>query len=456
MQKKRGLTVFILFLTSICLVNASEYKEGEIIVKFKQQTSMSAVQKAFSLNAMSVKKSFKNFSVKIVKIAPGLTVERAIKNLRNDPDVEFAEPNYVRYLLDKLPDDPRFDELWGLGKIDAHKAWDISTGSGNVVAAVIDTGVDYTHPDLKENMWINKDEIPDNNIDDDGNGIVDDVYGYDAVTDDGSPMDNDGHGTHVSGTIGASGNNTIGVSGVNWNVKIMALKCDDEDGGLYVGAIINAIDYLIYMKEKGVNVKVVNGSFGGSHFSQAEYDAISKLKDNGILFIAAAGNDTKDHSSSHTYPSDFDLPNVISVAATDSQDQLASFSDYGTVDVDLGAPGVDILSTVPGGYDVYRGTSMAAPHVVGISALVWGYRPELSYNAMKRILLTSGDAVSSLNGKTVTGKRVNAYNALISPVPTNKPPSASIGNTRLKQMMGTPTLFDGSSSYDSDGEIVSY
>lgn len=455
-------SVFILFITSVCLVwltaftRAGEYKAGEIIVKFKQEVSEPAMRGTLSLNAMSVERSFKNFPMKIVKIAPGLTVENAIENLRSDPNVEFAEPNYVRYLLNKSPDDPKFSQLWGLEKIDAHKAWDITTGSSNIVVAVIDTGIDCTHPDIKDNMWVNVLEIPGNGIDDDDNEVVDDVYGYNAVANSGDPMDTDGHGTHVSGIIGARGNNGIGVCGVNWGVQIMALKCDDEDGGLYVDAVINAIDYLLDMKGKGVNVKVANGSFGGPDFSRSEYRAISKLKDNSVLFIAAAGNDALDHSSNHYYPSDFDLLNVISVAATDSQDQLASFSDYGTVDVDLGAPGVDILSTIPGNYVVYEGTSMAAPHVAGVAALVWCYRHELGCKAIKRILLTSGDSVSSLDGKTVTGKRINAYNALISPVPQIKPPVASVGNTQLTQRFNTPILFDGSLSCDTDGEIVSY
>ncbi|MDD5773584.1 MAG: S8 family serine peptidase [bacterium] len=482
MRKKFTSVMLVLFLTPVYTVifisslssqnTPDEYKKGELIVKFKPETDNSVVQKSLYRNAMSVKKSFNNIPVKIVKIESGLTVEKAIKNLENDPNVEYAEPNFILHGSTVVPNDQQFGKLWGLNNtgqnegiadadIDAPEAWDITTGSGNAVVAVIDSGIDYTHEDLKKNVWANPGEIADNGIDDDGNGVIDDVHGYNAARNNGDPMDDAEHGSHVSGTIGSSGNNGIGISGINWKVKIMALKflepvANGSTEGLTSHAI-ECIDYVLDMKKRGINVRVINNSWGNDSYSFSLYDAISALKDEGILFVASAGNDNVDVSSDPRYPASYNLQNIISVAATDNKDQLAHFSNYGSVDVDLGAPGVGILSTVPDDkYAIWDGTSMAAPHVSGVAALLWDFRPELSYNAIKRILLTSGDPVPGLNGKTVTGKRLNAYNALRSPVPPTEPPVVSIGDTQYIQNKDMPIFFDGSSSYDPDGDIVSY
>ena len=274
--------------------------------------------------------------------------------LRADPAVEAASPNYRRHLL-RQPNDPKFAKLWGMSKIDAPQAWERSVGSPGVVVAVLDTGVDYRHEDLAANMWRNPGEIPGNHIDDDGNGFVDDVYGYDFAADrsgnnDSDPMDIDSHGTHVAGTIGAVGNNGIGVCGVSWQVRLMALKAFRPDMHIYDSDCIEAIDYAVKMKsEFAVNLVAINASFGGGGEDPLQKDAIAAAGDQGIAFVCAAGNDGTDSDATPFYPAGYDLPSIVAVAATDPEDRLASFSNYGANSVDLAAPGVGILSTVPPG-----------------------------------------------------------------------------------------------------------
>jgi subtilisin family serine protease len=296
------------------------------------------------------------------------------------PEVEYATPNYRRELA-ATPNDTYYSSLWGMhntgqtiggvagtvdADIDAPEAWCVSKGSSSIVVAVIDSGIDYNHPDLAANVWINPGETAGDGIDNDGNGYTDDIYGIDPAGSDGSetnpgdsdPMDGIGHGSHCSGTIGAVGNNALGVVGVNWNVRIMGLKFfGDYDGGGWDADAIECMEYLIDQKSRGQNVVVVNASWGGT--SGGDYgalrDAIELVNNAGIVFCAAAGNGGSDgigdnNETTHHYPSDFTLPGIISVAATDNQDALADFSNYGVTSVDLGAPGVDILSTVPGRY----------------------------------------------------------------------------------------------------------
>ncbi|NEO56228.1 MAG: S8 family serine peptidase [Okeania sp. SIO3B5] len=302
--------------------------------------------------------------------------------------------------------------------IDAPEAWDIQTGSNNVVVGVIDTGIDYTHPDLVNNMWTNPGETPGNGIDDDGNGYVDDVYGYDFAYGDSDPFDPiDGHGTHVAGTIGADGNNGQGVVGVNWDVDLMAIKFLDDNGNGNTFGAIQAIEYATMM-----GADLTNNSWGGGGFSQGLYDAIAAAGAADSLFIASAGNSGTDNDATPHYPDGYDLDNIISVANTDQNDNLSSSSQYGARSVDLGAPGTQIASTYPGGgYAYLSGTSMAAPHVSGVAALVLAENPDLSYQEVKDIILESTDPISALDGKTVTGGRLNAFEALssLNTAPTN-------------------------------------
>ncbi|NQU75398.1 MAG: S8 family serine peptidase, partial [Planctomycetes bacterium] len=349
--------------------------------------------------------------------------------LSGNPGIAYYQPNYVMQLW-ALPDDPSFDELWGLNNtgqdggtadadIDAPEAWDYTIGSADIIVGVTDTGVDYTHPDLADNMWINPGETADNGIDDDGNGFIDDIYGWDFGDDDSDPMDDSsiaGHGTHVAGTIGAVGDNGVGVAGVNWDVSIMALKIADQMGFQWNSSIIAANNYAAMMRTSfGVNICVTNNSYGGYGSDQGIYDSIKRLQSAGILFVAAAGNDDINNDTIPAYPASYDLDNIISVAATDRNDELASFSNYGKTSVDLSAPGVEILSTVPNGqYDgTYSGTSMACPHVVGVAALAWSFAPNATYQEIRDAILHGVDLLPDLRGKVATDGRLNAYNTLL-------------------------------------------
>lgn len=292
-------------------------------------------------------------------------------------------------------------------------AWNITTGSEDVVVGVIDTGIDYTHTDLAANMWVNEKEIPDNGIDDDGNGVVDDVFGYNAIDDSGDPMDDNRHGSHCAGIIGAVGDNDEGVTGVNWKVKLMALKFLSGSGGGQLNDALECINYALEMKARGVNLRVLSNSWGGGGYSKALEEAIKDANEAGILFVAAAGNDNANNDRDPHYPSNYDVPNVISVAALDRNDKLASFSNFGEKTVHIAAPGVDVYSTVlDGEYEHLSGTSMATPYVSGVAALVLAKEPKLKVTKLKEQILGSAVPVEALKGKTATGGRLNAERAL--------------------------------------------
>ncbi len=396
------------------------YAPGELLVKYKQGIP-TALQEAYNVELGGVEiQEFPFIGVYHLEIPPHLTVEEAVKKFSADPNVEYAEPNYIVY-ADSTPDDPRFSELWGLhntgqtggitdADIDAPEAWDIQTGSSNVVIAVIDTGVDYNHEDLSSNMWTNPGETPDDGIDNDGNGFVDDVFGWDFCNNDNDPFDDHSHGTHCAGTIGAVGNNSTGVVGVNWTVRIMALKFLSAGGS---GSTADAISCIEYATNMGADI--MSNSSGGGGFSQALKDAITAAHDAGILFVASAGNAGTDNDGDPHYPSSYDVPNIIAVAATDHDDELASWSCYGATSVDLAAPGVSILSSIPGNsYGSKSGTSMATPHVAGLAGLVLSQFPALDNLAVKYNILNNVDVLSDLSGKILTEGRINAYNSLTS------------------------------------------
>ncbi|MEO1615850.1 MAG: S8 family serine peptidase [Planctomycetota bacterium] len=348
---------------------------------------------------------------------------------RNSDSVISFEPNFVLQPT-VVPNDARFDELWGLDNqgsgnqldadIDAPEAWELTTGSSDVVVGVIDSGVDFNHEDLADNMWVNPVECPSgygncvaDGVDDDGNGFVDDFYGWDFYGNDNDPR-GDSHGTHVAGTIAAQGNNETGVTGVAWDAQIMAIRFLGPFGGTLSDAI-ESVNYATAMKrDYGVNVRLTNNSWGGGGFSQALSDAIAASRNADMLFIAAAGNDARNNDSSPAYPASYNLDNIISVAATTSSDELASFSNYGVSRVDLGAPGASILSTTPNdNYGYLSGTSMAAPHVAGVAALGYSINPTASYQEMRGAILSGTDRIAPLIGRTATGGRLNAHNTLV-------------------------------------------
>ncbi len=339
----------------------------------------------------------------------------AIGQLKQDPHVAYAEPDY-RYQYVGIPNDESFELLYGMhntgqtggspdADIDAPEAWDTHTGNKNVLVGINDSGIDYLHPDLKDNVWTNPNEIPGNGIDDDGNGYVDDIHGWDFGANDNDPMDFYGHGTHVSGTVAASGNNAIGVTGVMWSANVVMCKISTDFGGPDVAAAIEALYYA-----KAMGIKVTNNSWGAGPYSQALYDAIA---DSDLLFVAAAGNNGMDNDLFPFYPASYDLDNILSVAATDMHDKLAFFSNFGQETVDIGAPGVDIYSCRVGGDYMYSsGTSMASPHVVGAAGLIWTYNPFIGIVEMKDILMANVDQVTSLEGRVSSNGRLNVAQSL--------------------------------------------
>jgi len=417
---------------------STEHLNGEIIVKFKDEIAHDPLlieQSSATTHIQTggvVKRKFKRFKgLQHVRLSKPENMRKALKSYLENPDIEYAEPNYI-VRISTSPDDTDFNNLWGLhnngqtggtvdADIDATEAWDISTGNATVIVAVIDTGVDYNHDDLASNMWINTAEIPGNGIDDDSNGKVDDDKGWDFITHDNDPYDDNGHGTHCSGTIGAVGDNGIGIAGINWNIKIMPLKAFDASGE---GNTVYAISAIEYAVDNGANI--ISNSWGGSGKSVALQNAIEYANDNDVLFIAAAGNYGMNNDDTPYYPASFDLPNILSVAATNHNDNLAGFSNFGIESVDLAAPGVSIYSTFPpgayinsscndndgDGYGYCSGTSMATPHASGVAALILGEDSTLSRLEIRDLILNTVDVKSSLAGKVLTGGRLNAYNAL--------------------------------------------
>ncbi len=341
------------------------------------------------------------------------TVPRRVRDYRASPWVtEVAEPDYLVELVDTVPDDPRYAELWGLSKIRCPEAWDIETGNGSVVVGVIDSGVDTNHEDLVSNLWVNPWENPTNGIDDDANGYIDDVHGWDFGNDDASVLGPSTHGTHVAGTVAAAGNNSTGVVGVSWNSLVMVLKMFSDGGSGATSDAIDALDYVITMRGRGVPIRLTNNSWGGGGYSSLLENAIEDTGDVGMLFVAAAGNYALNNDVYPFYPASYDSSNILAVAASTSSDRLTSFSHYGASSVDLAAPGINILSTIPGGYGNKSGTSMASPHVAGACALLWEAYPEATWEQVRDFVMTSVKTDAYLLGRMVSGGRLDMAAAI--------------------------------------------
>ncbi len=354
------------------------------------------------------------------------TVPDAIQTYQSSTNVLYAEPDEVLCIDSMISNDTLFDDLWGLHNtgqtggtpdydIDAPEAWNISGGTG-VVVAVLDSGIDYNHEDLHPNVWSNTGEIAGNGIDDDGNGYIDDIYGIDAVNNDSDPMDDNNHGTHCAGIIAAVRNNSTGVVGVAWGAKVMALKCFNSSGKGYVSDQIDCTRYVIMMAQTGVNVKVTSNSYSGTRYSSTLRDEIKNLKSLGIMVTAAAGNDgwDLDDKGKNIYPACYNEENVISVAAMDHNGNMPAWSNRGTTRVDLAAPGNSIISTVRNNdYAYMSGTSMATPYVAGTMALLFSYEPSLTVARAREVLLGGVDPLPGpVGGLTVTDGGVNAATSL--------------------------------------------
>ena len=421
------------------LRRSAEDSEPEVLVRFKPNVNLSQIKALAARNNDRVEDEIESVKglVAIDDLDNANASDVANQYLAMSDVVAYAEPNFQINLeepppshssqdrLDRpigFPNDPQFESQWALnnvgqngGKehadIDALKAWAKTQGSEDVVVAVLDSGVDYTHKDLVANMWMRPENLPQ--YTDDELGTVNDLQGFDADANAPDPMDDNGHGTHCAGIIGAEGDNDEGIAGINWHVQIMPLKFLGRGGFGTTKNAIEAINYAIDRKQKGVNVRVINASWGSTQYSKALEDAIRAAGEQGILFVAAAGNNGTDNDKRAHYPSNYNLPNVISVAALDRSDALASFSNFGIKTVHVAAPGRDIRSTWLN--DEYRdasGTSMAAPQVSGVAALILAAEPKLSVEKLRERILKSVDKIDSLNGRIASGGRINAAKAL--------------------------------------------
>jgi subtilisin family serine protease len=485
-EKMKKLTALFTLVACVCLfglISASdpgsqdqefglgEYVPNEVLVRFKRETAPELIKSAIgSVHARIITNSGREIITSDwepaslstrsflldhytfhLLVSDEIGTIGALAVLKTNPIIEYAEKNSISYLYVD-PNDTHFGQLWGMknhgqtggtpdADIDAPEAWNIFTGSPDTVVAIIDTGIDYNHLDLQGNIWINTDEIPANDIDDDGNSFIDDYRGWNFVSNNNNPMDDSYpvyHGTHVAGTIGATGNNSEGVVGVNWTVKLMAIKAANSLGQLTDANIAHAIEYAIIN-----GARVTNNSYGGHSYSQTVSNAIWLAKAEGQLFVAAAGNypqiSERDNDKTPVYPAGYSIGNIVSVLATDQFDGLPTYSHYGKTSVDLGAPGGtnnpsypagNILSTSGGnGYQSLHGTSMATPHVTGVAALALGKCPPMSCTQLRERLLSKVDVLGSLTNKCVSNGRLNAYKVVFDPAPPNAPTGLSAAPT---------------------------
>jgi subtilisin family serine protease len=401
---------------------AENFVPNEVLIKFAPQTTKAKRGSIGKAMRADIVEQLGDTGWFRAVLPAGLSPQNAAERYAAFDQIVSIQPNFYYHLV-ATPNDPEFDDpaMYGLTKISAPLAWDIETGSSSVVIANIDTGVRYTHQDLAANMWTNAGETPDNGVDDDGNGFIDDYYGYDFRYNDPDPWDQHGHGTHTSGTIGAVGNNGIGIVGVSWNVKIMAIKIYSAAAGDTTSAmLINAYNYVRMMRERGVNIVATNNSYGGCAeacgYDQATKDAIDAMGEAGILNVFAAGNSGVNVDITPEYPGSYDSPSIITIGASNVDDNRVF--NYGVVNVDLAAPGVGIRSTTynsDSSYGNKSGTSMATPHVTGTAALIASHYPKMSAASIKATLMNTVDQLPQWNGVVKSGGRLNAFRALQQP-----------------------------------------
>jgi thermitase len=455
-MKRVFLFMLALGAFPINCVLANEFVPGEVLVKYKSNTKGRTQVFKSKRAGLSLSREFftggQDFPISrfaVIKTKNKSNLLNLIERLNNDPKVAYAEPNYLYYTIKNnrnlqdiltyvdqdnssaAPNDPSFTKLWGLANtgtneplsqgrnssptgragvdINALKAWSITKGSKSIKIAVIDTGVDYNHPDLVENIWTNTAEANGTpGVDDDGNGYIDDIHGYDFANKDGDPMDGNGHGTHCSGTIAAAHDNGVGVAGVMAHAQIIGVKFLTDQGSGSTADAILSIDYAI---KQGVDI--MSNSWGGSGRSEALLEAIERANAAGIIFTAAAGNNAADNDTTPSFPANYDVENVISVAAHNYDDKLASFSCFGATTVHISAPGRNILSTVNGNaYDVYSGTSMATPHVSGVVGLYLALNGKTNPKTLRDEIMRTSVYGKSYGRSTISGGRVDAYNFL--------------------------------------------
>lgn len=411
------------------LFQGNEVCAHEVLVKFRAGTNVATIRAAQADHDVDEARGVGGAGTLLFH-SRSKGAAALVGDLYLHPDVEYAEPNYIVHTT-AIPNDPRFGELWGLqntgqsilgipgvpgADISAVSAWDVSTGSRANVVGVIDTGIDYTHPDLAANVW----SAPAAFSVTLGATVINcdaGTHGFNAIDNTCDPMDDNRHGTHVSGTIGAVGNNNEGVVGVNWTANIMGLKFLNARGSGTTAGAINAIEFAIQAKANfaatsDANVRVLSNSWGGGGFSQALLDEINSAGASNMLFVAAAGNSNSDIDLFPFFPASYNTPNLIAVAATNNSDNKASFSSFGSNSVHLGAPGVRVLSTIIGGnYAYLSGTSMATPHVSGAAALVLSVC-SLDTPNLKADLLSNVDPIPSMSGITITGGRLNVNQAI--------------------------------------------
>ena len=442
-----------------------EYVADHILVNISNEEKLHKLKEEF--NSLGFKKiADKQLFIVSLNGSDIDTVKNAIADYESDGSIKYAEKDYV---LNKSTNDTHFSHLYGLhnigqsggtvdADIDAPEAWGITKGSRDVLVAIIDTGIDYNHEDLAANMWQNPGETgtdangndkSTNGIDDDNNGFIDDFRGWDFVNDDNDPIDDNAHGTHCAGTIGAVGDNSTGVIGVSPLVSMVGLKFLSGSGS---GFISDAVQAVLYTNKIGVDIS--SNSWGGGGFSQSLKNAIEESANRNIVFVAAAGNSGRNTDDQAAFPASYDCANIISVAATDRNDALASFSNFGVTSVDMGAPGVSILSTVPGNsYSFFSGTSMACPHVSGAAALLRSTNSSISFTDIKNALMHKSDFIGSLSGKTASGSRLNIHKALstensIEPAVITSPVNGS-------EFTGSEVTFEWTTNDGIDGITIS-